>query len=116
MATRKIKRISRATARKLRPKRLKMTKAEHARFDVLNKIHPKKRSPQENYEFYLLLGKGYLGEAYRKSKKPQSDKVWRREQGDYALMKAAKIRAEHKLKEIPIDSEIKGEDSSGWWF
>jgi hypothetical protein len=94
-----------------------MTKAEHERFDVLNKIHPKKRSPQENYEFYLLLGKGYLGEAYRKSKKPQSDKVWRREQGYYALMKAGKIRAEHKLKEIPIDSEIKGKDSSsGWWF
>ena len=45
-----------------------MTRKEHARFDVLNSIHPSEQAPKEKYEFYLLLGKSYLGKSSRKTK------------------------------------------------
>jgi len=79
-----------------------MTKAEHARFDLINKIHPSKWSPQESYEFYLLLGKRYLGDAYRKSKRTADNKKFRRDQGYYALERAARIRAKYRLKPIRV--------------
>ncbi len=37
-----------------------MTQKEKIKFEKLNAIHPKKQTPLEKYEFYLLLGKIYL--------------------------------------------------------
>jgi hypothetical protein len=102
MSTRKASKAKRSATRKLRPKHLRMTKAEHTRFNFINKIHPSKWTPQESYEFYLLLGKHYLGAAYRKSKRTADNKKFRRDQGYYALGKATRIRAKYKLKPISL--------------
>lgn len=78
-----------------------MTRKEHKRFDVLNAIHPSEQGPKEKYEFYLLLGKSYLGKSSRKTKKyTQNQKKFYRDQGNYAIKRANSIRKKYKLKEI----------------
>ena len=78
-----------------------MTRKEHRRFDELNLIHPKEQTPNEKYEFLVLLGKNYLGKSSRKTKKyTQNQKKFYRDQGNYATKRANNIRKKYKLKEI----------------
>jgi hypothetical protein len=78
-----------------------MTRKEKLKFEKLNAIHPRKQTPLEKYEFYLLLGKIYLGNANRKTKKyTQSQKKFNRDQGNYALKKAENIKKRYKLNDI----------------
>lgn len=75
-----------------------MTQKEKIKFEKLNAIHPKKQTPLEKYEFYLLLGKIYLSKTNRKTKKyTQSQKKINRDQGNYALKKAENIKKRYKL-------------------
>jgi hypothetical protein len=78
-----------------------MTRKEHNRYDELNRIHPKEQTPNEKYEFYVLLGKSYLGKSSRKTKKyTQNQKKFYRDQGNYATKHANNLRKKYKLKEI----------------
>ena len=80
-----------------------MSRKNHEQFNKLNAIHPKNQTPKEKYEFYLLLGKSYLGKSSRKTKKyTQNQKKFYRDQGNYAINRANSIRKKYKLDEIII--------------
>lgn len=80
-----------------------MSRKNHEQFNKLNAIHPKNQTPKEKYEFYLLLGKSYLGKSSRKTKKyTQNQKKFYRDQGNYAIKRANSIRKKYKLDEIII--------------
>jgi len=80
-----------------------MSRKNHEQFDKLNAIHPKNQTPKEKYEFFLLLGKTYLGKSSRKTKKyTQTQKKFYRDQGNYAINRANSIRKKYKLEEIII--------------
>jgi hypothetical protein len=80
-----------------------MSRKNHEQFDKLNAIHPKNQTPKEKYEFFLLLGKSYLGKSSRKTKKyTQTQKKFYRDQGNYAINRANSIRKKYKLEEIII--------------
>ena len=82
----------------------KMTRKEHKRFDEVNAIHPREQSPKEKYEFYLLLGKTYLGNSARKTRKyTQNQRKFYRDQGNYAIKHADNLRKKYKLKAIVIE-------------
>lgn len=69
--------------------RLRLTKKEKNRFDKLNAINSKDMTPNEKYEFYLLLGQKYLGKATRKTKKyTRSQRRFYKIQGELAIKKA----------------------------
>jgi hypothetical protein len=76
-----------------------LTKAQQARFDKLNLIHPKKMKPNEKYEFNLLLGKKYLYLSTR-AKYTQTQKNFYRDQGKYFVKYAENIRKRHNLNVI----------------
>jgi len=76
-----------------------LTKAQQARFDKLNLIHPKKMKPNEKYEFNLLLGKKYLYLSTR-AKYTQTQKKFYKDQGKYLVKYAENIRKRHILKVI----------------
>ena len=76
-----------------------LTKEQQVRFDKLNLIHPKKKKPNEKYEFNLLLGKKYLYLSTR-AKYTQNQKKFYRDQGNYAIKHANNLRKKYKLKEI----------------
>ena len=58
-----------------------MSRKNHEQFNKLNAIHPKNQTPKEKYEFFLLLGKTYLGKSSRKTKKyTQNQKKFYRDQ------------------------------------
>ena len=76
-----------------------LTKEQHARFDKLNLIHPKKMKPNEKYEFNLLLGKKYLYLSTR-AKYTQNQKKFYKDQGAYFVKFAENIRKRHNLKVI----------------
>ena len=84
--------------KKIKKMKINMSKKEKERFDKLNSMNPNNWKPNEEYEFYLLLGKKYLGDANRKTKKyTQSGRAFYKEQGKLALMKAEKIKNKYKL-------------------
>lgn len=75
-----------------------LTRKEKERFKIVNNIHPKEWTPLEEYDFYTLLGRQYLGNSTRKTKKyTQTQKKFYRDQGNYAILKANKIKKKHKL-------------------
>ena len=76
-----------------------LTKAQQARFDKLNLIHPKKMKSNEKYEFNLLLGKKYLYLSTR-TKYTQIQKKFYKDQGKYFVKYAENIRKQHILKVI----------------
>lgn len=76
-----------------------LTKEQQARFDKLNLIHPKKKKPNEKYEFNLILGKKYLYLSTR-AKYTQNQKKFYRDQGKYFVKYAENIRKRHNLKVI----------------
>jgi len=78
-----------------------LTRKERGRLNKLNSIHPKDWKPNEEYEFYLLLGKKYLGDSTRKTKKyNQRQKRFYRNQGMFALRKSNKIKSKYQLDTI----------------
>ena len=76
----------------------RLTKKESNRFDKLNAINPKDMTPNEKYEFYLLLGQEYLGKATRKTKKyTRSQRRFYKIQGELAIKKANNLKTRYKL-------------------
>jgi len=87
-------------ARKTFKKRL--TKKENNRFDKLNAINPKDLTPNEKYDFYLLLGRKYLGKATRKTKKyTRSQRRFYKIQGDLAIKKANNLKTAIAFEDAP---------------
>ena len=78
-----------------------LTRNELNRFNEVNSIHPREQTPREKYDFYLLLGRRYLGNSTRKTNKyTQTQKKFYREQGEYAIKHADNLRKKYGLKTI----------------
>jgi hypothetical protein len=78
-----------------------LTRKEIKRFNEVNSIHPRQQTPREKYDFYLLLGKRYLGNSTRKTNKyTRTQKKFYREQGEYAIKRADNLRKKYGLKTI----------------
>lgn len=78
-----------------------LTRNEINRFNKVNSIHPTQQTPREKYDFYLLLGRRYLGNSTRKTNKyTQTQKKFYSEQGEYAIKHADNLRKKYGLKTI----------------